>query len=102
MKRLIKYLRNSGKQKQANPIGKSSSTDLEPAAKKARKEFKQYPRSKVLSVPAGEDEVSNARNRKLLLSEEKKLNPNKHTVNVLMDRTFVFRRLEITKNPSPI
>lgn len=96
----MKYLRNTGVgKKRAVP----AEPDAQPAAKRAKKEYKQYPQtSETLSIPAGEDETSYSRNQKLLLSEERKLNPNKHAVSVLMDRTFAFRRRDIVKQPCPI
>ena len=95
----MKYLRFYGKPKKAC----SDTSEEDPPPKKAKTEFKQYPQvSKVLSIPPGKDDTSNSRNQKLLISEEKKINPNKHTISVLMDRTFVFRRLDITNNPSPV
>lgn len=84
----MKYLRNSGKLKKNNP--KPDISNAEPTPKRTNKEFKRYPHiSTVPSIPAGEDGTSYQRNQKLLLSEEKKLNPNKNTVDVLMERTFV-------------
>lgn len=95
----MKYLRNSGKEKKK----KREDSDTLPAAKKIKKEYTQYPKpSELLAIPAGEDETSCNRNRKLLLSEERKLNPCKRTVSVLMDRTFAFRRWDIEKKPCPI
>lgn len=92
----LTYLRNFGKPKRVLP----DSPEAVPAAKKPKKEFKQYPQtSEDISIPAGEDDTSNSRNQKLLLSEERKLHPNKHTVSVLMDRTFAFRRIDIMKKP---
>ena len=93
------YLRNFGKPKRVLP----DSPDAVPAAKKPKKEFKQYPQtSEIISIPAGEDDTSNSRNQKILLSEERKSNPNKHTLSVLMDRTFAFRRIDIMKKPCHI
>lgn len=95
----MKYWRNYGKSKKVS----SDVSEMEPAPKKIKTEFKQYPQiSHVLSVPPGEDDTSHSRNQKLLLSEQKKINPNKHTISVLMDRTFSFRRRDITNNPAPI
>ena len=80
----------------------SSTDDGEPVAKRQRKQFVQFPAFKEPSIPAGEDEHSYKRNQKMLLSQERKLNPDKHTVSVLMQRTFAFRRRDLLKNSYPI
>lgn len=84
------------------PKRESTTDDEVPEAKRVRKQFVQYPAFKEPSIPAGEDEHSYKRNQKLLLSEERKLNPNKQMVCVLMGRTFAFRRRDLLKNPYPI
>ena len=99
----MKYLRSSGKPKPR--IINSTNTDesSEPVAKKPRKEFKQFPQVfKELSIPPGEDEASNSRNKKVLSLEEKKSHPNKSTISVLMDRTFTFRRQDLMKSVRPV
>lgn len=50
----------------------------------------------------GEDEASNNRNKKMLIMEEKKLNPCKRTIEVLMTRTFAFRRRDILSTPKAL
>lgn len=87
----MKYLRNYG-----NP-STSKNTDVGQTSKKERKPFVQFPH--VLSepsIPEGEDNHSNNRNQKMLLAEEKKVRPNKQAVSVLMERTFAFRRRDIS------
>lgn len=93
----MKYLRNSGKTKAVVKLEEG------PLAKKPRKEFKQFPQLfKEVTIPPGEDEASNIRNQKALLSEEKKYRPNKTTVSILMDRTFAFRRQDMMQSVKPV
>lgn len=97
----MKYLRSQGKPKKKVLRDDESSGAL-PASKKMKPEFKQFPQ--IFSepeIPPGEDEVSNARNQKMLMLEEKKLNPNKKTISVLMSRTFAFRRHDIMTTAKP-
>ena len=95
----MKYLRSSGKPKKCI----RDCAEEEPAPKKERKEFFQYPTvAQVPPIPVGEDEHSNKRNQKMLLSEEKKINPNKQTISILMERTFAFRRKDLTDCAYPI
>lgn len=98
MKDRIKYI-SAGKLKPQ--VKKLSVTDSssEPAAKKPRKEFKQYPQVfKEVSIPPGEDEVSNQCNcclkRKRLTQTEIQF--------VLMVQTFAFRWQSITKFVKPV
>ena len=95
----MKYLRSFGKPKK---VLDSEELDIEPPTKK-RKEFKQFPQTYAEpSIPAGEDEDSYRRNQKMLLSEERKINPNKKTISVLMDRTYAFRRHSMLGSPKPL
>ena len=97
----LKYLRNAGKPKKRQSTGNEASP--EPVAKKVKPEFKQFPQlSLEPPLPPEEDEASYSRNNKLLLSEEKRVNPNKNTISVLMERTYAFRRREILKTTVPV
>ena len=93
----MKYLRSQGKPK------KPTLQALNSILKRKRVRWiisnlqKPEPR-----IPPGEDEHSFKRNQKMLLSEEKKLNPNIQTIAVLMERTFAFRRREIMNSLLPI
>lgn len=72
-----------------NPPKKKAVKNLQ--QKKIKSEFKQFPQlSQEPPLPPEEDEASYARNNKLLLSEEKKTNPNKSTIGILMERTYAF------------
>lgn len=95
----MKYLRSP---RQSAAKRASSTSEGEPGAKKVRKQFVQYPAIREPVLPVGEDDISYKRNQRLLLSEEKNLNPNRKTVSVLMDRTFPFRRQDLLKNSYPI
>ncbi len=53
-------------------------------------------------IPPQEDEPSNARNNKEMINQERKKNPNKQTISMLMERTYAFRRREILKTSVPI
>lgn len=91
------YLRNFGKPKRPRP-----EADEQSACKRVKKEFKQFPQVKHdHTIPCSEDESANSRHQKMLLYEEKKTNPSKQTISVLMLRTFPFRRNEIMTTPRP-
>ena len=98
----MKYLRSSGGSNRGPALKKDSSVDGEPPPEKKRKQFVQSPAASEPLIPEGEDEHSNARNLKMLQSEEKKINPNRQTIRVLMERTFAFRRLDILRQPCSI
>ena len=101
LKDKMKYLRNPGKHKKmARQLPR---LDDQPKTKKSKKDYTQYPKfSHEPLVPPEEDESSNLRNQKMILDEEKRSNPNKRMVSVLMDRTFAFRRQDILKTSMPI
>lgn len=96
----MKYLRNAGKSKRTNV--EADSVDI-PPTKKA-KVFKQFPAisNEPCPIADGEDDSSFIRNNKVLIQEGKKLNPNTHTIMVLMERTFTYQRQEIMKTSKPI
>ena len=99
----MKYFRNAGKPKKVKSALETESISDGPPTKKARVEFKQFPQIQSEPViPTGEDDSSYLRNHKMLLLEEKKLNPNKKIVSVLMARTFAFRRQEIMKSSKAV
>lgn len=94
----LKYLRNFGKKK----VKKESDGDS-PLPKKPKIDYKQFPViNHEPSIPAGEDSVSNGRNQKMLIMEEKKVNPNKKIISTLMERTYAFRRKDIMKTSRPL
>ena len=96
----IKYVRYSGK---ALKRERKESDDTEPSTSAPKKKFKQFPHlNSEPPVPPGEDDASYSRNQKLLLSQERKSNPNKQTISILMDRTFAFRRRDILRTSVPV
>ncbi len=86
----MKYLRSTGRPSNKRMLENGSLT-----AQKKRKEYRAFPAATTPTIPDNEDEHSNARNYKLMLSESKKNNPNTRTIKILMERTFPFRRQDI-------
>ena len=84
----MKYFRNSGKPKKVKSEPETESiSDGAPPSKKARVEFKQF--HQIQSEPPVKTILNHKMlNHKMLLLEEKKLNPNKKIVSVFMARTF--------------
>ena len=100
LKQKMTYLRNFGKSKRPRAV---ADEHAQSASKRIKKEFKQFPQLKhEHPIPCSEDEPSHSRHQKMLQYEEKKTNPSKQTISVLMLRTFPFRRNEIMKTPRPV
>ena len=95
----LKYLRNQGRPKKR--VSDQNESNSKP--KRQKQEFKQYPQlMEEPPIPPDEDESSFQRNNKLLMSQEKKTNPNPQIINVLMRRTFPFRRRSILRSTLPV
>ncbi len=67
----MKYLRSTGRPSNKRMLENGSLT-----AQKKRKEYRAFPAATTPTILDNEDEHSNARNYKLMLSESKKKNPN--------------------------
>ncbi len=90
LKDKMKYLRSTGRPSNKRMLENGSLT-----AQKKRKEYRAFPAATTPTIPDNEDEHSNARNYKLMLSESTKKKSKYQNNYNINGATFPFRRQDI-------